>query len=192
MSTPFKRIKELKKNDKTYNKNYEFNEDNKLIIHIELNNINEAYSHFSSKNDYRLNSELKDYIEKENIIGIHDLHFQINCPDLVNHLEEQDIFIKTIQTTFLDERHICYKKYRMCNLKSLLFFIFGFIVLSISIIGQLPSIDMPVIFSSIEILAWVFMWEAIDGFFLQRPEAFAKYIHKAKLTESTYEFVSNK
>lgn len=186
----FTRIKKLKKDEKNYERVLDIDEGGSLIMDIKLPKVSDAYSQFSPDNGLRINPELKNYFEESNLFVKNPLKVKIYNNELETDVVGQNIFKKVFKETFYAERHKIYKKNKFNSLSSLVCLLIGLAILSVTLALGLQNIDLGLFFSSVEILAWVFMWEAFDLFFFRRTEFTGNFLRYSKMCDAEIEFVT--
>lgn len=182
------KIKDLKKEDKAYLKKHDINTDGRLVIDIVLESASDAYSKFSPQHDKRLDPGLSEYIEAENVALQNPLHFKIYNNEYAADQASGEEFKALLMSDLKDKRYKAYKALRFNMLASIICLLVGLAVIALSVSLRFIFDYIEVVYVSIEIMAWVFVWEAVDLFFFGRPELKLKYIKAARLTEATVSF----
>lgn len=169
-----KRMDELFANENRYSLKFEeahvFN-DGKAYINVDLTKVESPFSIYSYDN--RINPEIYDYINQETEFLRSDIPVVINFDDGGKYTEELKAKISKAVT-----RHysLIYEKARIDMKKSKLFgffsFLIGALVLALYIfLGAAFNIENYEFFGEIlSIVSWVFIWEAVDRFFLSGNE----------------------
>lgn len=184
-----KAIKIMQRDAKSFNEELELDEQGRYTIHVDIEQECDIYSKYSPDNHLRLDSELKDYFASETEHKKIPLKVSIYSDELFNDTKKQEDFKATYKSDFERERLRAYGKLHSNNTACLLYLLIGLSILAISLF--IPSIHIfgsQVINLSIEILAWVFLWEVFDRFFFVRPELRNEYIHLLKLTVAEINF----
>lgn len=185
----FKSLKKLKKSEKAHNGAMDIDESGRLIIDIKLEDPSNAYNEFSPMHDLRINPSLIDYIEAENSVSKHPLGIKVYSGALFADESAQQVLTATLKKTFDDRRHQNYNRIRFCNFRTLTSLIAGLLILLLCLSVQYISKGENLFLSSMEILSWVFVWEAADLFFFERPSLSRSYLHSSKLSAAKIEFV---
>lgn len=137
------------------------------IITISLDSKSSIYSPYSYGKEKMLNSELLEMNNKLiSTIKVSDgLHYNFNIPDIED--SEKEDFIKALHYTYtIAFQSVSVERKR--NLRnSLIFTLMAVIFLTIMVILRLNSIN-EIIVELVDIAGWVFMWEAVDQFFIER------------------------
>ncbi len=185
-----KRLRELAREEKEYERKLDIDDKGRLVLDVKLGSISDAYSKYSPQKDLRLEPELKEYFESENIVLENPLVIKVYNDELKESKIEQETLTGILKNSFCCERRKLFKSRRFNNLVSLWCLIVGLVILAASFSIQFLPFLQNIIFSSLEILAWVFLWEAADLFFFQRPGLNARYVHYSKLCSADVEFFS--
>ncbi len=163
-----KRTKQLKEkfNSITNQKSYSFDSFGRAIIDVGAENYDDVFSRFCYKGGDTLSSNLVQYLmQKSNTIPLkYDLtiRFHIKNADEQKRQEIQTALKQNYETDIqgLDNRMH----------KALMFSLWFILLGSIFSLFYLFTLEnVPVSLSYIvDLLAWVFLWEGIDAFFLDR------------------------
>lgn len=156
-------------------------ERNDLVVDIRVDNKDQVISKFSYDKNDKLNKELSDFlIEKTKPVSQkQEIQLNMHTGSDLNKYEVQG----TIYKHFDDE----YKEVKR-ELKRNSIFVVSMVVLGII------SLTLLVLaykyFSNfyfdmfLEIASWVFVWEAIDSFFLRRPSIKRRCLQMKKLSQA--------
>lgn len=164
-------------------------EDGKAYINVDLTKVDSPFSVYSYDN--RLNDEIYAYIEQETQFLRVDIPVVINFDDGGKY---DDSMKEKIRKAVTRHYSLCYEDQKLDLRKSRLFglfsFIFGGLVLSLYIfLGtffDIPNFDF---FGEIlTIIAWVFIWEAVDRFFLSGNEQKLDLVNASQLALSEVQF----
>jgi len=163
------KYRELFRYFKSHFRNFELPIDSNgnKIITISLDSKSSIYSPYSYGKEKMLNSELLEMNDKLiSTIKVSDsLHYNFNIPDIEDN--EKEDFIKAMHYTYtIAFQSISVERKR--NLRnSLIFTLMAVIFLTIMVVLRLNSIN-EIIVELVDIAGWVFMWEAVDQFFIER------------------------
>lgn len=156
--------------------NLKTDKNGKNLINININDNSNILSSFS-KDKPLISNDLSEYINKETYpLNLKNgLHININS----NEISENDktLYKQAIINYYENDLINSYRKNKRMIIISLIFLLLGIIVLSISLIVSNNN-DHIIASQVYDIIAWVFVWEATDIFFLQKPEI----NHKAKIS----------
>ena len=165
-----KRIAALFKTEYRYSLRFEERhvfDDGKAYINVDLTKCKTPFSIYSYEE--RINPEIYDYINQETLFLPADIPVVINFVDANKYSEKMKTNIKkaVIRHYSLEYEEARYNlhKSRMFAFLSLGvgLVLFAFYLLSIIYI---PNEDIAKIFEVLQILSWVFIWEAVDRFAL--------------------------
>lgn len=148
--------------------NSNLDENGKNLINININDNSNILSSFSN-NKPLISNDLSEYINKEttSINLKKGLHINIKSKEINEN--KKTLYRQAIINFYENDLINSYRKNKRMNIISLIFLILGIIVLSISLI--VSNNNNHILASQIyDIIAWVFVWEATDIFFLQKPE----------------------
>ncbi len=184
-----KRMRNLRKEDNLQLKQMILNNDGKVTININLKDINDAYSPYAPKNEPLLNSAFKDYLLTDDKI-IHDLVLVTENDKLYDSIYEQERYINAIRNDFKNDNYKVSKQMHFNTYKSIALLVFGMLILSLASIFS--SLLNDIYLNTIDILAWVIIWEAFDGIFLYSRELRNQYIKIARIREANFLFKQTK
>ncbi|MBD5636393.1 MAG: hypothetical protein HDP28_01035 [Clostridia bacterium] len=154
--------------DKLILNNNELNEkstEDPSEIKVKIDSKEQLFSTYSYSGD-KLNSEFSDYIfDKAKSAPIkEDIKIKIHTCDDIDAEEVQ----QTLKSHCLSEYKESKKEVKRIVLISTIMTVLGILALTALILIN-HFTDNLYITSIVEIAAWVFIWEAVDYFFLQRP-----------------------
>ncbi len=162
----FDNIKRLKKLNKEVDevRDVEMSSDSECLLTVFLNSTEDALSPFCDENSPVINSDLADYLDNkaEQLPLNKDIHIKISG------VADKDVVKKAIKN-YYDNRLINAKReYKKNAVVSGIFTIIAVIILTVAVIIETSFSSHLVLFEIIDIVGWVFMWEAADMFFLER------------------------
>lgn len=156
------------------------------IINVIINENDYILSPFSDKNPL-ISRQLAEYLEdnidykllnKKIVLKI------ICCEENMNNL---DIYRFAIKNTYQRKYHNTKKQINQLMVIAIIMFLIGVIILSFALV--LDYLDKNILlFEVYDIIAWVFIWEAVDVFFFRRLLLIYKNRWNKLLMESTIEF----
>ncbi len=162
-------------------------EDDK-IINIKIENKEQAISPFSYDENDKLNSDLSEFIiDKSKGVRMRQ-EIQLNIfTDAPLRKEEMQV---TICNHFAQELEEGKRELRKTNIFSLVMLLLG--IGTFAILATLYNSGFSNFYfeSILEIAAWVFVWEAIDSIFLERPKVRRRKIQMQKLSSAKVEILS--
>lgn len=170
--------KELKSRDKSFN--------DIETINVKVKHGEEIYSGYNYDRNEVLNPALSDFlVEKtESLHKRSKLRIKIfsDFP-----LEEHELF-SAIKNKFKGEFESYERKLKQTAIFSLVVLILGILFLGIFMLEEMffHNVVLSIIF---EIASWVFIWEAVDSFFLERMALKEKRRQMARLYDAEIEVV---
>ena len=157
------------------------------IINIKVENKNQIISNFSYDENDRLNKDLSEYIveKSKNTHITQDLQLNIYSKDNIDKNEIQS----TIKNHFHEEYLVSKSELKRMNLFIIIMFGLGVLTFAILVALYNRSFSNFYFEMILEIAAWVFIWEAVDGLFLQRPKIRRKNVQMQKLSSAKIEVI---
>lgn len=134
-------------------------------IHVKINSREELFSQYSNS-DEQLNAELSEYVREK----CKSVPFDED-PTVVIHGDcgaDAKCVANAFKNNYRAEYVAARKTVTRNTLLSIIMTIFGIITLSL-LFALHYLFDNVYVTTILEIAAWVFIWEAVDCFFLQRP-----------------------
>lgn len=185
-----KKSREFKKNTKLLqDENYQIDQDGRGVIEIGAENYNDIFSYYSLNNSNVLDGEFNSFLEaKADVIPMKydlTLNFHINEPD---DAKEQEIKF-AVKENYEREIHAINRKMHRNTLFSLNMLLMGSICFIVYILLRIFNVHfIPLVLADIS--TWVFFWETVDSFFVERNHLkqirMRKYrLMKSKITIST-------
>ncbi len=170
--------KELKLKDKSFNEIE--------TINIKIKSEEELYSGYNYDRNEVLNPALGDFLleKAESLPAKSKLRLKFFSD--VN-IKEHELF-SAIKNKFKGEFENYQRELKKTALFSLVVLILGLLFLGIFILEEIffHNIVLSII---LEIASWVFIWEAVDAFFLQRLSLKAKRMQMARIYDAEMEVV---
>ena len=141
-------------------------------IGLHVNRIEDAFSKFSYEDNYILDNEMIDYIERNAQVkkGMELDKFEIDiyCPNEIKN-EDKELFVASYKQHYEMKKMIMHKALHRNNVVAGLLFLFAALILVATHVLNAWFITIPEILSfTLEIASWVFMWESVDAFFFTR------------------------
>jgi len=137
------------------------------IVNIKVDNKEQVISKFSYDENDKLNKELSEFIvDKTKTMPLNKdiaLNFYVTSP-----IDKQEIKT-TIHNHFKEEYLETKHELKRANIISLIMLILGIISLTALVIAH-KFFDYFYFTTILEIASWVFVWESVDIFFLQRSK----------------------
>lgn len=180
----YKKSRSLRKQTKLFeDEKFDIDEEGRGIIEIGAGDYSDIFSYYSLNNYNVLDSEFNAFLEtKADAIPMkHELtlNFHVKEPD---EAKEQEIKF-ALKENYEREIHAINRKMHRNNIFSLYMLLMGFLffVVYITIVHFNLYFAIKVIF---EIATWVFFWEAVDSFFLERRHLKIERLKKYRLLKS--------
>lgn len=183
----FNKIRRIKKLSRRLEKfePYEIDEEGNRLIRLHVHDDDYFLSPMSVEGVPCINDEtaylLNFYLKNMSVDSDEKLHFLIKG----HHLTEDDkaLYKKAIKNYYKEEFIDVQDQLKRNSINTISMLAIGIGVLLVKfLIGQ------RIIAEAIDICAWVFMWEAVDQFFLRRPELRIKQIQNLKVLEAKIDF----
>ena len=182
-----RRLKELKR---IYaKKEILLNDKNQAVIKVFVHDLESVISPFSLQDNIVINSEFANFLD-QHILATHLIH-DINIQIKSNHLEKQEDIVliqEAIKNYYYEEAIISYRKIRKTIIQSIIFTFLAVIIFSLVIFINHLSLLSAVATEIIDIAGWVFMWEAVDLFFIERPLNKYELLKNHKLVEAVVNY----
>ncbi len=172
---------------KQHIKRYNRNKNGRVLIDMTVNDDTEFLTQFSRHNTPVISSEVADFLENstQNVLPKDRLHLKIhsNCIDE----NKKTIYTNAIKDYYTDKVIATKRELRHNNVLAIVLALVGILILALSLImdGTLwPAV--------IDIVAWVFLWEAVDIVaFKQRDLRLCRYRY-SRFTEMEIEYSAAK
>ena len=166
-----------------------YDSDNNALITVKAMEEAQIFSSYDFDCNEKLNEELAEYLwDKARFVPVKDdIRIKMYVGEKVNIKEVQNAihnkFRKEYVETKLEKKHNCLFSFAM--------FVVGLLALAVLVLSYAyfknEYVDLIV-----EIVAWVFMWEAVDAFFLERSKLNRKQMTLLKLCVCDIEIVKAK
>lgn len=152
------------KNDVSYNK------DGAGIINIHVKEDSGFLSPYSIDGKEVISSELATFLEDavKEIPPTREIHLEISGDTIDAH--EQEVYPRAIHQYYKSQLIDIDRKLKRNKTSALIMLLIGIAVLGVYIALSLSLSDAHVFVEVIDIAAWVFVWEAVDLFFISRKE----------------------
>lgn len=170
--------KEILENCKSANE-----EEDLGVVSIKVNSKEQIYSAYSYSED-KLNQEFCDYIydKAKKIPMPNDITIQLHSKENINKTELEN----TLKKHYSNEYRETKNKMKHISVIALIMTLLGVGVLAVLLLLN-HFFNNFYVTTVLEIAAWVFIWEAVDFFFLQRPTLKAKCLIIQKIYSSKIE-----
>lgn len=184
-------IKEIKQISRYKRKNYrnvQYDDNDRVIIDLTIKDDSNFLSPYSSSTYSDISSDLSEFIT-HSLYSINideDLHFNIYTNEIDSNTKE--LYKNAIINHFKDKNIDLYIDIKRLTKISIIMALIGIMALSLMIIFNINNIGNEITSEIINIFAWVFIWEAVDIYFLQRTVIKLKMRKYQKIINSTIEF----
>lgn len=150
-------------------KQTDYDKNGNAIVAVGLKSKEDFYDKYCDKSYKLLNTEMLDYICKyaKSLPPTDNLAINIYTenPTTTNDKKQMK---EAIQRQYAEELISARKRLNFNFVTSLIWTILGLLVLAVAIYFEKINLSS-ILSNTIMIVAWVFLWEAVDKFFLQRP-----------------------
>ena len=185
----FENAKRLKEMQKEINRQKQYLQQNEQsdILKVKIDQKEDLLSRYSLQNFPILNPELCDFVEEK--IDYKEMQKELNIELYVKDLEDHELTLyeEAFTNTYTDKVIRKTKELKRNKWVSLVFLICGLIVFISSIIlKRWISHDVSILFESIDIMGWVFIWEAVDLFFIARKVLTFEQIRYYKILKAKF------
>jgi hypothetical protein len=182
-------IKEIKKELRSRKNEQKKDAEGRVIVDLRVINDESFLSPYSTEGHNIISEELSDFIEHSlaPVPSDKPIHFRI-FSDVITE-DEQKEYRRAIHSHYADKyRYTCMQKKNLHKLALIMAFIavcaLGFMI-GIDIVGKRTEIFTEIV----DIFAWVFMWEAVNIFFLECTMLSFKQRRYLRLYESVIEYL---
>lgn len=187
----FERIKQVKKLSKeACNVNsLARDEDNRLIVNLSIKNDDGFLSPYSLKGEPQLAGETAEFLEHsiKNTKHTDDISFHVHSSVIdENEQVEYKQAIKYYYTHEITEVKI---KMKRNAISSVLMILLGILVFALRIIFS-SVFPNEIFLSVLDVVAWVFVWEATDLFFFRRTELRQELLQYLKIYTADIKFIN--
>lgn len=161
----------------------------KNIININIADTTNILSPFSGEKPV-ISSELVEFLEYKLTPQIikKGIHLVIHCKDIEQ--QEQILYKQAIKNYYEDLYFTKKREVKNKTIISLILLMIGIMVITITIALEMSGKDM-IKTRIYDIMAWVFVWEAVDIFFFQRPKINFERRKCLKMLKATIEYQNN-
>ncbi len=156
--------KELKKEDKII-----YDEEGRAVVNLNVLDDSDFLSPYGEDNDVLISSETASFIENSTKSIHHRKNLTLVLNSNVIDDKEKVVFEKGIKN-YYENTFLEVKRDLKNNLLITLLLTLAGLVWFGAIIGIAYKFDFDLVIEMISIAGWVFLWEAVDLFFFQRPK----------------------
>ena len=142
-------------------------EKGRALIEIEIKDKSEVLSPFYAQNKETINNEFANFLDNftKSFPPSQGLHLSINCPEVKP--EDEDVFSRAVKNYYLNSTIEAERK--ISNNTKLLLVMILLSIISLTALFLVHYFDVFWLIEEVfDIIAWVFVWEAVDIFAFQR------------------------
>lgn len=158
------------------------------VVNVSVEEDDDFLSPYGDSENLVISEEMAGYLKNAtNGIPVKDdLHFKIKCSDVNKHNENK--FRKAIHNYYTNQFVEVERKLKSNAFSVLATFILALIFLAVwAVLDHFKMVEVVTLI--IEIVAWVFMWEAVDLLFFQRAQLRHKKHRILQLISAKVSFV---
>ena len=164
-----------------------YDEEGRVTVDISVSDDSDCLSPYSTANEPHISSDFADFLY-HSVKHTHPnekLHFKVKS-DVISDTEKQ-IYPEAIKNYYTSEFIECSRDMRKNTFFSLIMTVLAALVFTVAIILEGVGVES-VVLSMIDVVAWVFMWEAVDLFVLERSAIKLKRARLLSLIRAKYSF----
>lgn len=180
-----KDIKYLKKLYKINNKSDEF------IIDLVINEYKQIFNPYDNRpyNKKKLNNEVKDFLEQgfRDIPNLFKIEIRITVLENKRNKEMEEKIENAIRNTYNFDSKYLLRKVNSMRTKVVTYGFIAILLLAVGYVVEENSINR-VLIESVDIGGWVFLWEAIHIFFIDRHLLLYELNSKMRTADSEITF----
>lgn len=185
----FDKIKKIRQLSKTLSKESPvvFDEEGLCLVKINVSDDSDFLSPFSDNDDPVISEETAGFLihSVKHLKTENHLHIKFSGNEISE--SEQPVYKKAIENYFYKELIESRRDIRSNTLRSVIMALFGILLFSIAIIMETLGVK-PLWLNVMDVAAWVFVWEAVDLFFLERVELRARQLCNLKILTAKITF----
>ncbi len=181
-------LREIKKELKNCKKAQAVDAEGRVVVDLRVINDNDFLSPYSTANHNAISEGVSDFIEHSlsDVFPEKPIHFRIYS-DVITK-EEQVEYTQAIHNHYADKyRQTCLEKKKLHNV-AIIMALVAVAALSFMIGIDIAGLRTEVFTEIVDIFAWVFMWEAVDIFFLECTMLRFKQRRYLRLADSVIEY----
>ena len=156
----------FRKQDKEILKDVKLNNGESFVINVKADNDSQVFSSYNYDNKDLLDSDLCDYLKNNAKLcqSNKDIKIRIFSKEKLEASEVKSALKSHFKRDYLEAK-VDLKKSNIFSLVSIIFGLLSMVLLW----GLYKFTDNYFLNTLFEIITWVFVWEAVDSFFLKRP-----------------------
>lgn len=183
--------KKFRKVEKELNQDkiYVVGSDGDAIINVKADEKGQVFSSYNFESNEKLNDELSDFIydKAKDVPANKDIKIKIFTDFKADEKEVQDAIKNNYKKEYINLKSEMKRNY----IFSAVMFVLGIVTLTLLLLmhSWFYNVYLEII---LEIATWVFIWEAVDSFFLQRAQLKRKCLTMLKLYSAEINIVNLK
>lgn len=150
--------------------NDERDKNNRRIIHLNVTDDGNFLSPLSVKGNPLISGETAEFLNLNIKHNLKDSGVKLIISSNAIDETEKEIYKTAIKNYYRVEYKTIWKELRRNLFCSIIMLLFSACIFALAIILENTTNASAVILNMIDVFAWVFTWEAVDIFFLQRPK----------------------
>ncbi|MBO5223887.1 MAG: hypothetical protein J6C23_05185 [Clostridia bacterium] len=157
-------------------------EEGNRLIPVSIREEDSILSPFSPKGRPTISGEFAEFLDSQytDMKSKEKLHIDIECDTIDD--KEEILYEGAIRSYYKAEEKRKTKELVRNNVIALIMLLTGIVVLTVSVVFFILSHE--IIGEIIDIVAWVFVWESVDLFFMRRPQLLSEIIRCRHFAES--------
>ena len=185
-------IKEIKELKKQLDNNFSVqkrNDDGRVIVDLTITNDDQFLSPYSTDKHSVISSDVAEFIENSlEMVPVNDrINFHIHS-DVIDEKEKKE-YKEAISTYYTERYKVTRAENRRLKGIALIMALVAVFTLTVMIWLELSGLKNAVFLEVVDIFAWVFMWEAVDIFFLRCSALRIKEKRYLSLIDSKIDFL---
>lgn len=186
----FEKIKQIRKLSKKIEKETEpiYNENGKRVIKMTVKNDDGFLSPYSLKDKPILSSDTVDFLEHSVKDTDTDDEILFEITSAVIDETEKAEYTSAIKNYYSREIAETKTKLKRNGISSFIMLILGILVFALRIVFS-STLNNEIVLNVLDVVAWVFVWEATDLFFFKRSEMRSEQLKNLKIYTAELKFV---
>lgn len=179
----YKKIKLIDNSKLGYDESYQIDNDGRGLINVGAENYDDLFSYYDLDGKTVLDKEFEEYLEAKADAIPMDKELTIVFHVVDANEEKRQEVEKTLKDSYIKEVYAINRKLKKNTSFSLSMLAVGLIMLSIYITMIALKINSIVTIIP-EILTWIFIWEAVDSYFLIRRDLREEELYKFRFVQA--------
>lgn len=169
----------------------ERDENNRRIIRLNVTDDSNFLSPFSVKGDPLISGETADFLNLNIKHNLKDSGVKLVISSGEIDDTEKDVYKTAIKNYYRVEYKSTWKELRRNLLSSIIMLLISACIFALAITLKKTTDTGAVILNMLDVFAWVFTWEAVDIFFLQRPKLLKEQKRNAAAMNAEIVFIDS-